>query len=128
LKNGAECTSIYIFINSQNYWNRWVQFQNRHHSWIHIRNWYKMHIIMYLFWKLTKTSCYDHQTDITVELTLQISTECIYILADYQNYQNRLVQSLKKHYNWICIEKRYRMNINICWLSNLPKQVSPITK
>jgi hypothetical protein len=59
------------------------------------------------------TNHWNHQIDIIVEFTLQNSTECIYILWNSQNLQNRLVQAPNRHNSWIHIEKRYRIHIHI---------------
>ena len=49
--------------------------------------------------QITKTGKYSQQLYITVEFALKNSTECKYILINYQSYQNRLVQSPNRHYS-----------------------------
>ena len=47
-----------------------------------------------------------HQTNIIVEFASKNDAKCIYITANSQNYQNRLVQLINRYYSWFCIEKR----------------------
>jgi hypothetical protein len=45
----------------------------------------------------------------------------------HSKLQNRLVQSLNKYYNWLCIKKQYKMHIHICHLLKLSKKLAQIS-